>query len=220
MTRALPWTELISAIGVEQFVRIQQALAARGVNDLDRDAFLLDGTVGTLLHDLMPEDAPADAVNAWGALLHMMYVCWARDWPVVRVDAGRLRAAVPSHSPTLPLSHSPTFPAVCYIQLAPQLVWAEPVSGEPHEPLDGVFVVARADRVHVLGVLGFRVERDGFTTMEAAIRLPAPPPGAREDGGAAFASTLPGGSKAGLISVVDEHELSALALFALQAAGG
>jgi hypothetical protein len=221
LSRPLPWTELVSAIGVEQFVRIQVSLEARHADDLDRDAFLLDGMVGTLLKDLMPEDAPADAVSAWAALLHMMYLCWVRDWPLVVVDAPTLDAALSgplAHSSTRPLLEGHTPPLACYAQLPANAVWAEPVEGETHEPLDGIFLVASAARAHALGVLGFREGRDGFTTMEGAITLPAPAPGPRPDASPAFATRLPGGDLARLRSVVDEHELVALALLAVAAA--
>ena len=172
----------------------------------------MNGAVGQLLRETMPDEAPADTVTAYGALIHMIYLAWAAGWPVVTVGADALRTAL---AQPLPLSHSPTLPRVSYLQLPPSVVWAEPVAGEPHEPLDGAFVLAETGRVHVLGVLGFRAGRDGFTTMEGAIRLPAPPPGPREGGSAPFASVLPAGDRAKLVSVVDEHELAALALLAM-----
>jgi len=216
VSRALPWTELVSAIGEERFAEIRDALAAAGTDDLNGDAFILNGTVANLLRDLMPEDAPADAINAYGALLHMLHVCWARDWPVVTISAERLRDALPRTT-----HHAPrTIAEVCYVQLPERLVWAEPAPGEPHEPLDGVFLVARSERADALAVLGFRAARDGFTTMEGAIALPSPPPPARAGGLPPFTSTLPGGSQARLISLVDAHELCALALLAVEVAAG
>jgi hypothetical protein len=210
--RALPWTELFTAIGEERFVEIRTSLAASGMDVFVRDAFVMNGAVGQLLRETMPDEAPAETVNAYAALIHMTYLAWAAGWPVRTASEAALRAALSDPSP---LSHSPALPRISYLQLPPNLVWAEPVAGEPHEPMDGAFVVTAADHVHVLGVLGFRSGRDGFTTMEGAITLPAPTPGPRPDGRAGFASTLPAGERAGLFSVVDEHELAALALLAL-----
>lgn len=217
MTRPLPWTDLVTAIGEEHFGEIRTALEAGGVDDLNRDAFLLNGAVGAVLRDLMPEDAPSDTINAYGALLHMFFCAWARDWPLVTVTGDKLREALTGE---YPLSHAPTFPLVCYLQLPERLVWAEPVRGDAHEPLDGVFVIATTDKVHALAILGFRQERDGFTTMEGAISLPAPSPGLRESGADAFAAAMPGGNKAGLISVVDEHELATLVMRTIEATAG
>lgn len=213
-TRALPWTELFTAIGEARFVEIRTSLAAAHMDVFVRDAFVMNGAVGQLLRETMPEEAPAETVNAYAALIHMTYLAWAAGWPVVSVGEDKLRAALAAQAAP-PLSHSPTLPRISYLQLPPNLVWAEPVAGEPHEPMDGAFVVTAGDHVHVLGVLGFRSGRDGFTTMEGAITLPAPAPGPRPDARAAFASTLPAGERAGLFSVVDEHELAALALLAL-----
>jgi hypothetical protein len=108
-------------------------------------------------------------------------------------------------------------PLVCYVQLPERIVWGEPVAGEVHEPLDGVFVVATHERVHALAILGFRLEREGFTTMEGAIELPAPASTHRESGAIAFESALPGGQAANLISVVDEHELATLVMRVIEA---
>ena len=209
--RALPWTELVSAIGEERFAEVRAALTKAGTDDLSGDAFILNGTVANLLRDLMPADAPADAITAYGALLHMLHVCWARDWPVVKIDAEALRRALAS-----PIPHSPfPIPVVCYVQLPEKLVWAEPAEGEPHEPLDGIFLIAAGTRADALAVLDFRAARDGFTTMEGAITLPSPPPPPRANGAPAFSTTLPGGDLAELISVVDAHELCAIALASL-----
>lgn len=212
--RPLPWTALVQALGEKRFEEIREALAGAKIDALERDAFLLNGTVGQLLRDLVPEDAPAESVNGYGALLHMLYILWERDWPVTRVSAEKLRAAL--DSPT-PLTLHPT-PFLSYIQLPERLVWAEPERGAPHEPVDGFFVVAASTSVRVLAVLGFRAEREGFTTIEGGLELPAPAPGLRPDGTPAFTSLIPGGLRAKLFSVADPHESAALALLALAAA--
>ena len=210
--RVLPWTDLVPAIGEEHFEEIRTSLAAAKTDDLDRDAFLLNGAVAAVLRDLMPEDAPTEAINAYGALLHMLWVNWARDWPLVPVSADQVARVVAS-----PLPHVPTSPLVCYVQLPPRLAWAGSEE-ESHEPLDGMFLIARPDRAYALAILGLRAEREGFTTMEGAIRLPAPAPLPRDDGSAPFSPVMPGGREAGLLSVDDEHELVALALGAVRVA--
>jgi hypothetical protein len=212
--RPLPWTGLVHGIGEHHLQEIRVSLKDAKLNDLDRDAFLLNGSVGAVLRDLMPEDAPAASIEAYGALLHMLYAAWVRDWPVVKVTEEQLRAALRGE---YPISHAPEFPLVCYVQLPERLVWGEPVAGEVHEPFDGVFVIATQDRVHALAILGFRMEREGFSTMEGAVALPAPAPGRRGSGEPAFDSVLPGGEKAGLISVVDEHELATLVMRVIEA---
>ncbi len=213
--RPLPWTQLAEAIGDARFGEIRSGLEARTTADLDRDAFLLDGTVGALLRELVPEDVPAEAVTAYGALLHSIYCCWARDWPVASLSADALRASLlAAHVSPLAARAS----LAVYLQLPPRIVWAEPAPGAPHEPLDGVFLLVHGARAMALAVLGFHELREGFTTMAADLLLPAPVPATRADGSAAVASVRPGGDLARLCSVVDTHELAALALLALEAA--
>lgn len=216
MSRALPWTALMEALGEQRFVEIRESLERNRVNPLERDAFVLDGTVGNLLRDVMAEDAPAETVNAYAALLHMLYLAWSEGWPVIAVDAAALRSAVAS--PRRPTTEDRRR-LFSYVQLPENLVWAEPVPGAPHEPVDGGFLVQRDELVTALAVLGFRPEREGFTTAEAAVRVPVTPP-PRPDGSAPFASRLPGGERAGLVSVADETELVALLLLAAGSAPG
>ncbi|MBI1722808.1 MAG: hypothetical protein HYR48_02740 [Gemmatimonadetes bacterium] len=214
--RLFPWTALVEALGEQRFEELQRALGEVKIEPLERDAFLLNGAVGRLLRDLMPEEAPAEAVTAYGALVHALYLLWERHWPLARVTEPKLRAALESITP-YPLTASPL---VSYIQLPERLVWAEPEAGAPHEPIDGFFIVARAERLRALAVLGLHAHREGFTTVESETTLPAPVPGPRPDGSPPFASVLSGGDRAKLFSVTDAHELAALALLALAAAEG
>ena len=211
--RALPWTKLVGAIGDARFGEIRTDLEARGTADLDRDAFLMNGAVAVLLREMVPEDAPADTITAYGALLHSIYCCWARDWPVAATSPDHLRDALlhPSHL-------TARASTACYVQLPARLVWAEPAPGAAHEPIDGILLLVHSDRAMALAVLGFHELREGFTTMEGELRLPAPAPALRSGGAAPFASVLPGGDLAKLFSVVDTHELVGLALLALDAA--
>jgi len=218
--RALPWTKLVGAIGDARFGEIRTDLEARGTADLDRDAFLMNGAVAVLLREMVPEDAPADTITAYGALLHSIYCCWARDWPVAAISADQLRDVLSPDSHLAPhTSHLDPRPSTaCYVQLPARLVWAEPAPGAAHEPLDGILLLVHSDRAMALAVLGFHELREGFTTMEGELRLPAPAPALRSGGAAPFASVLPGGDLAKLFSVVDTHELVGLALLALDAA--
>lgn len=217
--RPLPWTDLLAALGEVRFEQIRTALEAARLDPLDGDRFLLDAAVGGLLRELVPDDAPPGAVNAYGALLHALYLCWARDWPTVAPTPARLRGALAGPDARALDRRAPPA-AVCYVQLPEHLVWAQPAADAPHEPVDGLFVIAEAARLRALAVLGFRPDRAGFTTVAAVCPLPVPAPGARADGSAPFASLLPAGDRADLLSLADERELAALALLAMDAAGG
>lgn len=215
-TRLLPWSALIEALGESRFEAMRAALAKAGTDPLDRDAFLLDGAVGSVLRDLVPADAPAEAVTPYGALLHALYVHWAHGSPVrvlERSVATALLSAPPEKAPPAEA------PVACYVQLPERLVWAAPAPGAPHEPMDGIFVTRSEHRSRALAVLGFRPDRQGFTTIESE----TPPPfriEPRPDGSLPFATALPAGERMGLFSVTTAPELALLALLALSASRG
>jgi len=206
----MPWTALLQAIGEERLAGIRADLTARGADERDRDAFLLNGAVAGLLRELVPEDAPAEAVTSYAALLHMLYRAWTLDWPVAIVSPDALRRTLAAPNPQSPIPN----PVFSYIQLPPLLVWAQPSPGEAHEPLHGLFADLGADRLRILAILGAHELRGGFTTLEADVVLPLEPPAPRADGSAPFASVIPGGERKQLISLVSPGELATLALAA------
>jgi hypothetical protein len=213
--RFVPWAGLLDALGESRFAEVRAALDAAHADPADRDAFLLAAAVGPVLRDLVPPDAPAEAVTSYGALLHALYLHWAHGGPVRPIDRERLRPllAAPPAAPT-------PEPGACYLQLPERLVWAAPAPGAPHEPLDGCFLLTAAGRARVVAVLGARPEREGFTTIEAEAPLPPPPLTARDDGTAPFAPVLPAGERMGFVSLTSEAELVWLALLAPLAAAG
>ena len=213
--RPYPWAALVDALGDARFEEIRASLAGRGVDPVDRDAFVLDPGVGRVLRDLVPDDAPAEAVTSYAGLLHALYLHWAAGRPVRAPDRERLRARLAG-----PPAPPPPPDGTVYLQLPERLVWAEPAPGAAHEPLDGVFVTASPRAVRVLAVLGFRPGRAGFTTVEAASPRPVPTVPARAGGTAPFATVLPAGERMGFLSVTSEAELVALALLALAETAG
>lgn len=213
--RFVPWAGLVAALGEDRFEEIRAALGAAHTDPWVRDAFLLDGAVGRLLRELVPGDAPAEAVTSYGALLHALYLHRADGGPVRPVGRDELRAllAAPPSNPSLEVGAR-------YLQLPERLVWAAPTPGAAHEPLDGCFFLAAPERLRVLAVLGARPEREGFTTIEAEAPLPAPPLPPRDDGSAPFAPVLPAGERMGFVSLTSAGELVWLALLAALAAAG
>ena len=214
--RPLPWTELVAALGDDRFEEIRAALGSRNVDPHSRDAFVLEAAVGRVLRDLVPADAPAEALDSYAGLLHLLYLHWAAGRAVLIADRDRLRERltdVPRQLPAPPVGAS-------YLQLPERLVWAAPAPGAAHEPLDGIFLDASGERLRVMAVLGFRAGRAGFTTIEADAALPLPPPGPRPGGTAPFATVLPAGERMGFFSVTSEGELAALALLARAEAAG
>lgn len=212
--RPLPWTALIEALGTSRFEAIREALAKSGTDPFDRDAFLLDGAVGRVLRDLVPADAPAEAVTEYAALLHALYLHWSRGWPVHVLERGAATALLAD-----PPADAPAGPGfeVAYVQLPERLVWAAPAAGAAHEPIDGVFVIQWSGRCRAIAVLGFRPDRQGFTIIEVEAPLPLQR-SPRPDGSRPFATVLPSGERMGLFSITTATELALLALLALAAA--
>jgi len=214
-SRPYPWAALVGALGEARFEEIRTSLAGRSRDAADRDAFVLDAAVGRVLRELVPDDAPADAVTSYAGLLHALYLHWAGGRVVRTIDARQLRGLLEA-----PAAPAEPMPGTTYLQLPERLVWAAPASGAPHEPVDGLFVTASPRAVLVLAVLGFRPEREGFTTIEASSPLPAPAAPARDDATGPFSTQLPGGERMGFLSVASEAELVALALLALPESAG
>jgi hypothetical protein len=214
-SRPYPWTALVAALGDARFEEIKRELSSARVDPYERDAFVLVGAAGRVLRDLVPVDAPAEAIRSYAALLHALYLHWAGGRPVRTVTRERLAADLATLAPP-----SGPEPGARYLQLPERWVWAAPSAGAAHEPLDGVFVMTTPTLALVLAVLGFRPEREGFTTVDATVTLPVADVPARADGSVPFSSVLPAGERMGFLSVTSEAELAWLALLALAGAEG
>jgi len=182
MARATPLDLVFNRAAESTFPRIASSLAAGGHDPADRDAFLMDREVVTLVHH---------AYLAWAA--------GAITIPVGRETAEEMlgRASEGVDSKDVP---------AYYAQFPERMIWAAVVENEAPEPLDGVFVSRiPAGDLRVLGIFGLRPDRAGFSAVEATggrvERL------AREDGSPLFHPTLAGGATAGLRSIVGQEEL-------------
>jgi hypothetical protein len=202
MSRATPFDLVFNRVAESSFPRIAASLAAGGHDPADRDAFLMDREVVTLLRDLRPDEGLGEAMDQMVALVHHAYLAWAAGG--VTIPVGR-EAAEELLAKRREGADSKEVPAY-YAQFPERMIWAAVIENEAPEPLDGIFVSRVPDGdLRVLGIFGLRPERAGFSAVEAtggrAERL------AREDGSPLFDPTLPGGEAAGLRSIVGEAEL-------------
>jgi hypothetical protein len=203
MPRATPFDLVFQPAATTSFPRIAASLSASRHDPADRDAFLMDREVVTLLHDLRPDEGLGEAMDQMVALVHHAYLTWAAGGltiPVSREAAEELLDAVVPDG-----SEQRDVPAY-YAQFPERMIWARVIENEAPEPLDGVF--ASRDPLgllRVLGIFGLRADRPGFSAVEAtgarAARL------TREDGTALFTPALPGAARAGLRSIIGEEEL-------------
>ena len=202
MSRATPLDLVFDRAAESTFPRIASSLAAGGHDPADRDAFLMDREVVTLLRDLRPDEGLGEAMDQMVALVHHAYLAWAAGTvtiPVGREAAEELLGQAPEVADSKDV-------AAYYAQFPERMIWAAVIENEAPEPLDGIFVsrIPGGD-LRVLGIFGIRPDRAGLSAVEATggrvERL------AREDGSPLFDPTLPGGAIAGLRSIVGEEEL-------------
>jgi hypothetical protein len=203
MPRPTPFELVFHRAAESSFPRIAASLSAAGQDPADRDAFLMDREVITLLRDLRPEEGLGEAMDQMVALVHHAYLAWAAG--TVTIPVGRGAAEELLDQPTSE-GPGPKEVGAYYAQLPERMVWASVIEDESPEPLDGAFV-SRAPNgdLRVLGIFGLRPDRAGFSAVEAS--GPRVEQLAREDGSPLFAPTLPGGAPAGLRSIVGEAEL-------------
>ncbi len=202
MARATPFDLVFNRAAESTFPRIASSLAAGGHDAADRDTFLMDREVVTLLRDLRPEEGLGEAMDQMVALVHQAYLTWAAGGvtiPVGREAAEELLAKAPEDADSKDV-------LTYYAQFPERMIWAAVIENEAPEPLDGIFVSrVPGGELRVLGIFGLRPERAGFSAVEATGRRVERL--AREDGSPLFDPTLPGGAAAGLRSIVGEAEL-------------
>ena len=208
VARTTPFDIVFGVNAGERFPRLRTSLNASGVDAFDEDAFVLDREVITLLREEVPDDGVGPAVTQYLAFLHHAFLYWLEgEWcfRLTRERATRLLAETSRDEVA-----AAGAPRAFYAQFPERMLWAELAPGEPHEPLDGLFVRPWGkEGFFVLGVFGLHPGREGFTVAEAeGYRTPDL---ARADGSPIFAPVLSGGSAAGLYSLVGEEEILELA---------
>ncbi len=202
-SRPTPFDIVFESAAETTFSRIQSGLAGSGQDPRDRDAFLMQREVVTLLHELRPEEGLGEGIDQLAALVHHAYLFWNAGSVTVELTSEQLSDLLAIEpSPDEPTGQPPT-----YIQLPERRVWAQVIAGESHEPLDGLFqyTAPEAGVLRVLGVFGMHPDRPGFSVVE--VTGPRPKALSRTDGTPLFASILPGGAAAGLNSIAGAEEL-------------
>ena len=213
----------------ERFDEVRAEAEQRGVVVDDPERFVMLGTVGALLREMvLDEEAADDAGELWqalppqaiaqaGALLYHAYRFRAAGAHVLAIDEDTARALAAG---TASGSAQATLPDAGYVQVPRNLFWARADEDSPAEPLDGFFW-ATGRRFDLLLALGVRPRRPGFTAIPIGVPLDAPDALARwadthaRDAGDDFANILPGGDIGrlfGLTSAAEALRLAALCL--------
>lgn len=203
----------------DHFPTIQAEIEERGTAAADPNRFLLLGSVGRLLRDLLPEGSPPGAVAEYSKLLYQGYHSWRFGRHRYALDAPVARYLVETTPRVGDWKVIPPHPAG-YLQLPANLFWATASPPQPPEPVDGFFwtMIGEEDpldppyaRLDALLALGVRAGRPGFTVVDVAAELADQPPGHWADadarpGSPDFENVLPGGEIEGLYALVTEAE--------------
>jgi hypothetical protein len=223
-----------------RFADVRAEAEERGVPLDEPERFVMLGAVGTLLRDMILEDAAADEVGEiWqalppqaiaqaGALLFHAFRFREAGADVVALDEEATRALLAGGSARTSAPAPAAQPSGAgYVQLPRNLIWARADDSGPAEPLDGFFWTL-GRRFDVLLALGVRPRRPGFTAIPIGVELTSPADLMRIAGtparteGDDFANILPGGELnrlLGLTSTGEALRLAALSLLELHARG-
>lgn len=203
------------------FPRILEDAKRVGTDPLFPDRFQLLSTVGEAVREVVPEDAPPEALEQYRALLYHAFNFWRFEKPVYVLDAAVARYLVEAAPGPDGWELSLPHPAI-YLQLPANLFWGSVSPEMTPEPVDGFFLTSAQvvdplggeplQRLFVLVVLGIRRHRAGFSVIPFDTETGAGIAGEwaaaeSREGGRDFQSTLPGGEMAGLYSILTTSEV-------------
>ena len=207
MSRLHPFDLAFGPVAEEWFGEIR---ADGGREARDPGAFAKLPAVERIMAEMQPEGGPAEpeASEEYLRLLYVAYHFWEQGRETVTVPDKVLEISNTQHA-------TPNTEVAWYFVLARNRFWAQVNPTEPHEPVDGFFLVSTSRKEYVLLViLGLREERQGFSQislivttpeMERAVPVRLPP----------LAPVMPGGEAAGFRSIVSADDLLYLVRLAL-----
>lgn len=202
------------------FPRIQDEASAHAVEPLLPEQFNFLTLAGDAVRDIVPQDAPPEALEQHRALLFHAFNFWRFGKRVYVLEPALARYLVEAAPSLVEWEFDLPHPSV-YVQLPANLFWSSISTDSPPEPVDGFFVASSSGsdalgrsfrRLDVLAVLGIRRNRAGFSVVPfsteigsgiAAVWAETP---ARDDG-EDFQSVLPGGDLARLYSILTTGEI-------------
>jgi hypothetical protein len=205
------------------FPRIREEAVDQGVDPLRREVFDFLSTVGELVREVSPEDAPPESLEQYRALLFHAYHFWRVDRQLLVLEKPTARYLVES-SPGLSGWEFRLPGGAAYLQLPANLFWSSISPESQPEPVDGFFVtVSEAvdpmdepfTSLEILVVLGIHRSRAGFSVIPLDTPLGAgiQPAWEEEERGPRkdFDNVLPGGEISGLYSILTAAEVLKLA---------
>lgn len=201
----------------DRFPAIRAEAEARGVDTAVPERFLLLGSVGLLLQELLPEGAGREEFGRHGQLLYQAYNYWYQGKRSYQLTEAEARGLVTRVSAAEHWQLTPPAPAG-YLELPRHIFWARIEEGATPEPVSGFFwtVAGPADpadpprRLELLLVLGLFPGRPGFSTIALETgcdRTDLVPLGGARPEGEDFANILPGGELQEWYGLITELEV-------------
>lgn len=195
-----------SRFETEVFPAVRAEFEQRGLDPLSREEFVLAGSVGAALRDLVPEEAAATALDRYVDVLFHTFHFWRHGRRVYCFDERVVRYWIETRPAVRGWAARAPHPAL-YLQWPRNLFWATVSEGTPPEPVDGFFIVARETEqggrrftaVDALMAAGLRPGRAGFGAV--AFRCGLEPAGIPTDAPWLFRSELPGSDLAGIYAL-------------------
>jgi hypothetical protein len=221
--RITPYEALLQPLETVAWPPIREEAESRGTDLRRRDQFVLLGSVGATLRDIVPDEAPADATEEFAELLYHAYQFWSFGKRLYVLSAESLETLA---APTYAMGGwEVAGPPACYVQFPAQRVWARVAAESPFEPVDGCFVVVdetlaapqAGAHLRALLVLGLRPDRPGISLVTYRTDLDPRNAAAhaerpwREDT-EPFGNAIPGGERQALHAITTTSELEAIVL--------
>lgn len=163
----------------DRFPGIQAESESRGVPTEVPERFLLLGTVGSLLQEILPDGADTAEFSRHGALLYQAYHYWRHGKADYEISEGDARTLITDPPATEDWDIEPPGRAG-YVELPRHLFWARIEDDATPEPLAGFFwtvadptdsVPSHGGRLQLLLALGLFPGRPGFSTIALDLRL-------------------------------------------------
>ncbi|HET7274447.1 MAG TPA: hypothetical protein VFI91_04680 [Longimicrobiaceae bacterium] len=201
------------------FPQIQEEAELRKVDPLVPLRFDFLSRSGDAVREVVPVDAPPEALEQYRRLLYHAFNFWRSGKPVYVLDSAVARYLVEA-APTLADWRLTAPNPSTYLQLPANLFWGSISPDSTPEPVDGFFATAKVTddplgssycRIEILMVLGMRRDRAGFSVIPFSTEAG---PGIADDWSEApgrddgddFENTLPGGEMSGLYSILTTAE--------------
>jgi hypothetical protein len=220
-TRITPYELAFGEAGFEErlFPAIEEEAERLGIDPSRLDLFTLLAAASDAVRDIVPPEAPADALEQHRVILFHVFNFWRFGRRLYLLETPVARYLVEA-APRVLDGKLPVPRPSCYLQLPANLFWASIGPDTPPEPVDGFFMTAFDGtdslgdpyrHVHGLMVLGIRRNRAGFSVIpfetESGPGITsewAAAPG--RDAGSDFENVLPGGEMAGMYSILTTAE--------------